>query len=287
MTDLVEHCKDQIQRQLSLYAESEKNKKGYIPAKEAIFQSWQLVLNGLNYMPSDPELRTEYMMSQVGVIKEFVDSSVRNRDELGLKYVLRLLEKSIALKDQSMQSMDYGVAIHSENVALCAITVAKALGFGKEKINHIYIGSRLHDVGKVAIPDSILMKPRKLNDEEYGVVKSHPVIGEEILDVIDFVFKVPFLEKIKSIVGEHHENYMGGGYPGRVKGDDISLCGRIVAICDAFDAITYGRQYAERKTTEEALDIICRNERGQFDVEIARVAQEALQRASNRLRRPA
>lgn len=283
--DEYEYCRECIPRLLTDFAE--KNKKGYIPAKEAIFKSWELVINGLSYIAPDPGLRVNYLMSQLRKIKEMVDTSAKDRDELGLKYVLRLLEKSISLKDQSMQTFTYGVNIHSDNVAMCSVTVARALGFSDEKRSHIYIGAKLHDVGKVAIPDSILTKPNKLTEEEYGIVKGHPVVGEEILDVTDFIFKVPFLEKIRSMVGQHHEHYFGGGYPGRVQGDDISLCARIVTICDAFDAMTYGRPHAERKTPDKALEEICHNPRGQFDPDVAMAAKEALERAYARMKRPA
>lgn len=149
---------------------------------------------------------------------------------------------------------------HSERVAKYAMVLAKELGsFSRDELKSFNYACLLHDIGKVNIPDSILMKPAKLTNEEYEVIKTHPVVGEEA------VKNVEGLGSSISIIRSHHERWDGKGYPDQLIGNDIPLNARITAIADAFDAMTSSRSYRGALPVEEAYNRILQGEGTQFD----------------------
>ncbi|NRD78036.1 HD domain-containing protein [Bacillus sp. BRMEA1] len=149
---------------------------------------------------------------------------------------------------------------HSERVANYAILLEKELGkFKKEEQKSFFYSCLLHDIGKVHIPDSILMKPGKLTEEEYKIIKSHPVVGA------DAVKNVDELRNSLSVIRSHHERWDGKGYPDQLKGDEIPFPARIVAIADAFDAMTSSRSYRGAMPVEEAYNRILEGQGSQFD----------------------
>ncbi|THE08869.1 HD-GYP domain-containing protein, partial [Bacillus timonensis] len=149
---------------------------------------------------------------------------------------------------------------HSERVAKYALVLAKELGaYSKEELKSFNYACLLHDIGKVNIPDSILMKPAKLTDEEYEIIKTHPVVG------VDAVKSVEGLGTSLSIIRSHHERWDGKGYPDQLKGEDIPLNARITAIADAFDAMTSSRSYRGALPVEEAYNRIIQGQGTQFD----------------------
>ena len=130
----------------------------------------------------------------------------------------------------------------------------------------IYQTSPLHDIGKVGIPDSVLLKPGKLTESEFEVMKTHATIGAETLDAaVDRFPGVSFLKMARDIAGAHHERYDGSGYPRRLAGDDIPLSARIVAVADAYDAITSRRVYKPPVPHAEAKQRIAAASGTQFD----------------------
>ena len=147
---------------------------------------------------------------------------------------------------------------HAETVALAADT-AESLGMPPDEIEHVRHASELHDVGKVAIPDAILGKPGPLTEEEWEFVRRHPVIGERI------ILAAPALTRVAALVRGSHERWDGTGYPDTLAGDRIPLGARIVAVADAFAAMTAGRPYRPRRTAEEALEELRRHAGTQFD----------------------
>jgi putative nucleotidyltransferase with HDIG domain len=139
---------------------------------------------------------------------------------------------------------------HSHRVSEFSIEVGRELELSQEDIHHIRIGSLLHDIGKIGIPDSILIKPGRLTTAEFEVMKQHPTIGAKIMRNVRMLqAEIPALE-------QHHERIDGKGYPNGLQGDNISLFGRIVAVADVFDAITSDRPYRQAMSAEEALDIL-------------------------------
>lgn len=137
---------------------------------------------------------------------------------------------------------------HSERVAQYSKDIAKAMGLSKEECDLIYESGILHDIGKIITPDAILLKPNRLTDDEYSLIKEHVTTGYKIL------VEIPMYKKLADIVYAHHEHYDGSGYPRALHGDEIPLAARIMAVADAFDAMTTSRIYKARKTITEAIE---------------------------------
>jgi GGDEF domain-containing protein len=139
---------------------------------------------------------------------------------------------------------------HSERVALYASEFLKSIKEREDLIRDAYFAGLLHDIGKIAIPDDVLLKPSILNHEEFTVIKYHPVLSA------DLIKKMDDLAYLSDIVKHHHENYDGSGYPDRLKGNDIPYLSRILSLADVFDALTTDRIYRDAFGIEEALEIM-------------------------------
>jgi len=133
----------------------------------------------------------------------------------------------------------------------------------------LYLTSPLHDIGKVGIPDSILLKPGRLTPDEFEVMKQHSVIGGETLHAAAVAYPgAKYLQMARDIAFSHHEKFDGSGYPHGLRGEDIPLCGRIVAIADVYDALTTARVYKPAYSHEVAKNIILEGSGKHFDPEI-------------------
>jgi len=152
---------------------------------------------------------------------------------------------------------------HLWRVGRLAWMLADAAGLGSSETARVSLGGFLHDLGKVGVPDEILRKPGGLSDEEYAVIKTHPDIGLRMLA------GHPLMHLAADAVGKHHERPDGRGYPAGLSGDEIPIDARIVAICDAFDAMTSHRPYRAGMPIEKALSIIEQEAGRQFDAELA------------------
>lgn len=134
----------------------------------------------------------------------------------------------------------------------------------REKIDAIVAASSLHDIGKIAIPDSILMKPGRLTKDEFEYMKSHTLRGCEILDSMKMDWN-PVAKQISyEIVRSHHERYDGKGYPDGLKGDDIPISAQLVSVADVYDALTSEHCYKDKFTPEDAFRMIVNGECGVF-----------------------
>lgn len=151
---------------------------------------------------------------------------------------------------------------HSERVAELSLQLAKAMGLSRQAQAMIHIGAHLHDIGKIGIPDDILNKPDKLTPEEFQIICEHPTIGGTIIE------KMKVFRPIAGIVRHHHERFDGTGYPAKLRGGDIPLGARIVAVADAFDAMTTPRPYRLPLTWEVAIEEIRQGCGTQFDPEV-------------------
>jgi uncharacterized membrane-anchored protein YitT (DUF2179 family) len=127
------------------------------------------------------------------------------------------------------------------------IAVARGLGLSDDEVAAVHLGSALHDIGKMAIPDAILAKTEPLTGDEWAQVRAHPVLGDQLLS------RVPSLQKIRPIVLSHHERYDGAGYPHGLVGDQIPLGARIIAVADAWEAMTSTRPYRPALSAAEAI----------------------------------
>jgi putative two-component system response regulator len=175
------------------------------------------------------------------------------------------------------ESRDTETGEHVERVQSYSRLIAKNLspelksicGVDEEYIRLLHQTSPLHDLGKVGIPDSVLLKPGRLTPEEFSVMQTHTVIGAQTLDAALHRFpNAGFLQMARDIAITHHEKYNGSGYPNGLAGDQIPLCGRIVAVADVYDALTSRRIYKDAMTHEQAKDILHKERGGHFDPEI-------------------
>ena len=158
---------------------------------------------------------------------------------------------------------------HSERVAEYAMSLAKATGKVKEsELNYFYYACLLHDIGKVNIPDTILAKHGKLTEEEYEVIKTHPVVGAKAIEDVEGIG-----DNI-AVVYHHHERWDGKGYPDGLVGEETPLVARITAIADAFDAMTSTRSYRPALPFEEAYKRILDGKGSQFDPELVEVFKQ-------------
>ncbi len=159
---------------------------------------------------------------------------------------------------------------HSDRVSEYSVLIGEKLGLSEDQIKTLRIGGLFHDIGKIGIPDSILLKPDKLSDDEYSQIKNHPSIGAHILGSAE-IFK-----DIIPIVKHHHERYDGNGYPSRLKGEEIPYIARIATVADTFDAMTSRRSYRGPIDIEHVKEEIKRCEETQFDPQIAEVFLDIL-----------
>jgi HD-GYP domain-containing protein (c-di-GMP phosphodiesterase class II) len=153
---------------------------------------------------------------------------------------------------------------HVKRVALYSKLLAQAYGLSKQEVENIYVASPMHDIGKMAIPDDILKKPGKLTDDEMRIMQGHAEIGFDMLKSS----KRNIMKMSAIIAQEHHEKYDGSGYPKGLKGEQISIVGRIVALADVFDALGSRRVYKDKWNIDTILEFI-QNEKGKhFDPKI-------------------
>jgi len=153
---------------------------------------------------------------------------------------------------------------HIVRIARYSAFMAQKLGRPGEEVEKIRLASPMHDVGKIGIPDAILLKPGKLTGEEFEIIKTHTLIGAKILGGSTS----EVLQTASEIALTHHEKWNGRGYPGGFAGNDIPLGGRIVAVADVFDALISNRPYKEAFSVARAIEIIRSERGGHFDPEL-------------------
>lgn len=168
----------------------------------------------------------------------------------------QILLKTVGAKDHFTEE-------HSRRVAMLCSLFAKKLALSPKDISDFQIAATFHDIGKIGIPDSILLNKGSLTEEEYETIKLHPVIGANIFSVSDIY------QTIHPIIYSHHERIDGKGYPEGLKGEQIPYLARALAICDSFDAIVSKRPYKEESSIDFAISEIRKNLGTQFDIELA------------------
>ncbi len=181
-------------------------------------------------------------------------------------------EELINKLSEVVETRSHDTAQHVRRVGLCCELIAGKLGISETVLHDIKLASTMHDIGKIGIPDEILLKPGSLTDDEFSIVKTHTVIGHSLLKGSPR----PLLKTASGICLEHHEKYDGSGYPERISGDAIDFNTRIVSICDVFDSVTHGRLHREPWDVRKAADYL-KSERGKsFDPLIVDVFLENL-----------
>lgn len=157
---------------------------------------------------------------------------------------------SISSLVQALEARDQYTRGHSEDVSKIAVELARLMNVSTEELENIAIAARLHDIGKIGVRDEVLLKPGKLTDAEFAMIKRHPLVGAKILSPI------PSLEKAIPIVLSHHERFDGRGYPEGLKGNNIPFWARVTAVADTYHALTSNRPYRTSLPQEKALQII-------------------------------
>jgi response regulator RpfG family c-di-GMP phosphodiesterase len=206
------------------------------------------------------ELRTikrRYDLHLEHLVSERTTELDRALDEIENSY--RATLKALV---QALETRDYETHGHSERVVTFSLRLAYELNLDENAMRALEFGAMLHDIGKIGVPDAVLRKPAKLNEEEWAKMRLHPLHGEQILRGI------PFLEGAMRVVSQHHEKWDGSGYPLGLKGDEIDLNARIFAVVDAFDAIVSERVYSAARSYEEALVEIDKCRGKQFDPQV-------------------
>ena len=184
----------------------------------------------------------------------------------------RLYRETLASLSNALEAKDAVTSRHTEEVVRLAVAVAVELGLELDAMRNVELGAVLHDIGKVRVPESLLNKPGPLSEEEWAIMKTHPEVGEHILRPIQS------LQAILPIVRHHHERWDGSGYPDELAGRAIPLGARIVAVCDAYRAMTEHRPYRAALSGAEARRELEQGAGTQFDGECVTALLKALER---------
>ena len=204
-------------------------------------------------------------IEQMNTIKKINTELQDKSEELEKAYL-----DTIGILRQTVEAKDPYTRGHSDRVSEFSVLIGKKMGLDDETLHTLKIGGLFHDIGKIGIPDSILLKESKLSDEEYSQIKNHPTIGAHMLGDAA-VFK-----DIISIVKHHHERFDGRGYPSQLAGENIPFIARIAAVADTFDAMTSKRTYRDALPLSVVKEEIEKCSGTQFDPKIAKVFLDIL-----------
>jgi len=206
-------------------------------------------------------LEVRLMYNRRGWEKEIVEAQVRERTQQLADTQLEFIRQL----GRAGEYRDNETGMHVVRMSKGCQSLALAAGYSKEFAELILLASPMHDVGKIGIPDRVLLKPGKLDADEWEIMKTHVDIGTEILSSDS----AEIMKLARTIASTHHEKWNGSGYPNGLVGEDIPIQGRLAAICDVFDALTSERPYKKAWTVEDAAALIREESGSHFDPELA------------------
>jgi uncharacterized domain HDIG len=212
--------------------------------------AYDYLFKPFNY--SDVESVTKRAVERSELIKENRDYQ-RNLEEKvasQTQEILNLYGDTLEAMILALEIRERETGYHSYRVTEYAFTLAKRMGLSNPELSVIANGALLHDIGKIGVPDSILLKPGELTKEDWVVMRTHPTVGYE------FLKKIEFLEQAAKIVLNHHERFDGRGYPHGISGEEIPLGARIFSVVDTMDALTSDRVYRKATSFDEAIEKI-------------------------------
>ena len=268
MEQLKEVEKDPYAPILVLTAQSDRNTRlralaagarDYIEKPFDITEVTQRISNMLEIRLLHNQVRDQNL-----ILEEKVRTSTRELEETRQEAILRL--------GRAAEYRDNETGMHVIRMSRLSAKLAKKIGLSDDECQLILQASPMHDVGKIGIPDEILLKPGKLNKDEWAIMKKHPEIGAEILSGSHSAV----MKMAESIALTHQERWDGSGYPNNLKGEEIPLAGRIVAICDVFDALTSKRYYKEAFSIEKSMEIIEQSSGKDFESRLVEAFKKAL-----------
>jgi HD-GYP domain-containing protein (c-di-GMP phosphodiesterase class II) len=222
-------------------------------AKKAVFGVVNLTDREGNGEFTDTERR---LVQSIADTASIACANLRNRGSLEKSYFDTVGALALAL-----EAKDHYTHGHSQRVTSMCMVVADVMGFGNEKLDQIMFAGMLHDVGKIGIAEAILLKPKRLTNEEFLAIREHPVVGQRM------VSHISFLSSAASIIRHHHERWDGKGYPDGLRGEEIELPARIMAIADSYDAMTTDRSYRRKLQPYQVMDELMKGRGTQFDPE--------------------
>ena len=229
-----------------------------------------LVLGALDFItkPFVPMV----MLSRIDRIMELseLQNDLERRLEAKTKLVETVSLNSIMVIANTIDAKDAYTSGHSMRVAQCAAAIARKLDWSETEVQNIHYVALLHDIGKIGVPDAILNKPGRLNNEEFEVIKKHPVIGNDILKDIHII------RSVAEGALYHHERYDGKGYPFGLSGEEIPHYARIIGIADAYDAMTSNRIYRHKLNQEKVINEFEKGRGSQFDPKLTDLFLEML-----------
>jgi putative two-component system response regulator len=196
-------------------------------------------------------------------VAEALERASRSREELRERLLAPTLASALANAIEARDSYLHG---HCERLAALAVRIAEELGLEPDEIETLRLGAILHDVGKIGIPDRVLLKPGPLDDEERHIVETHPEIGDKLLEPLDL------LAGARPIVRHHHERWDGTGYPDRLAAEAIPLAARVVAVADSIEVMSSRQLYRKPLTPEGIVDELRAQRARQWDPEVVDVA---------------
>jgi response regulator RpfG family c-di-GMP phosphodiesterase len=213
-------------------------------------------------------LRKKFMEAELERYRHQLEEMVEQRThqlQMAMRRIERAYDETLEALGAALDLRDTETAGHSRRVSLYCLEIARAIGCTNDQLKTIARGSYLHDIGKIGIPDSVLLKQGKLTPEEMAIMQTHVRIGYELLS------RIPFLSSASEIVLAHQERYDGAGYPQGIVGEEIPLGARIFAVADTLDAMTSDRPYRQALPFETAREEIIRESGKQFDPDVVRV----------------
>ncbi len=191
--------------------------------------------------------------------RSVIEKRYENEVRLNYERMAKTLDSAIRSISKILETKDPYTQGHQERVTLLAVAIAGKMGLSEEETECLRISSMIHDIGKISLPSDILTKPGDLSELEYRMIQTHPKMGKDIVDEIDFPCPVA------EIVSQHHERMDGSGYPYGLKGEKIHLCSRIIAVADVVETMSSNRPYRAAVGLDEALETISKDSGKLFD----------------------
>lgn len=216
-------------------------------------------------------VRTSYQLYKARDRQEHIIEELNIAVEAERKRNMDLAMQTIISISYAVDAKDPYTNEHSARVAEYSKLIAEKLGWTKEQQQNIYVAGRIHDIGKIGVPDAILNKPQKLTEEEFATIKDHPQKGYGIIKDYDAI------EGIADGVLYHHERYDGKGYPKGLSGEEIPVYGRIIAVADAYDAMNSNRVYRKALDRDYIIEQLKNGEGTQFDPQFAEILLELIE----------
>ncbi len=228
----------------------------------ALCESVESALSTVRMAQREEEYKRSLRSQLDSLRQEYIDEIIQHQ---------KLFAATLMSFANAIDARDRYTHMHSANVAEYSVVVGRQLGASRDFLEMLDMAGHLHDIGKIGIPEHILLKPGRLTEDEYDVLKGHPEMGAKILAPL------PAMEDVITAVRYHHERFDGTGYPKGLRGGEIPLAARIISVCDAFDAMTTDRPYRKALSPVSALKILNNERGGQFDSGIVDAIVKAFQ----------